>query len=197
MRRSHFFVMKRILIVHAIELERIDFAINGALTKTIFSGIGKANAAMNVMQAVMEFEPDFVLNIGTAGTLKHSVGDILVCNHFVDRDMVSLTALGLEAEIITTVPECMNLSSLIKGEIVSGDFIVNTGDDFVTASSEITGDVIDMEAYAEALVCNKMNLPFISIKYVTDVVGKNSVAIWEDKLADARLALTAFLRKYV
>lgn len=191
----NFFVMKKVLIVHAIELERIPLQIKGAETKTVLSGIGKANAAMNVMQAVLEFKPDYVLNIGTSGTLNHEVGDILVSNHFIDRDMVPLQAFGLDYEIRTAVPEGLNLCSVVGGQCVSGDYIVNTGDDFVTADSGITGDAVDMEAFAEAMVCRKMNLPFVSIKYITDVIGQNSVKVWEDKLTDARHGVVSFLQK--
>ena len=191
------FIMKKILVVHAIQLEQIKLHLPGVEIKTILSGIGKANAAMNVMQAVIEFQPDFVLNIGTAGTLNHNVGDIIVSHHFVDRDMVPLVAFGLESDLVSIVPEGWQLSSYIGGNNLSGDFIVNTGDDFVTADSGIEGDVVDMEAFAEALVCRKMNLPFLSIKYVTDVVGQNSIALWEEKLADARNSLSAFFDKNV
>ena len=191
------FIMKKILVVHAIQLEQIKLHLPGVEIKTILSGIGKAKAAMNVMQAVIEFQPDFVLNIGTAGTLNHNVGDIIVSHHFVDRDMVPLVAFGLESDLVSIVPEGWQLSSYIGGNNLSGDFIVNTGDDFVTADSGIEGDVVDMEAFAEALVCRKMNLPFLSIKYVTDVVGQNSIALWEEKLADARNSLSAFFDKNV
>ena len=188
--------MKKVLIVHAVELERIPLQIKDAETKTILSGIGKANAAMNVMQAVLEFQPDYVLNIGTSGTLNHHIGDIIVSHHYVDRDMVPLKDLGVDYEIVTAVPEDLMLNSVLDGKSVDRDFVVNTGDDFVTADSGIIGDVVDMEGFAEALVCRKTNLPFLSIKYVTDVVGQNSVAAWEDKLADARKGIVSFLQKY-
>lgn len=57
------------------------------------------------------------------------------------------------------------------------------------------GDVCDMEAFAQALVCQQEKIPFVAIKYVTDVVGRNSVAAWEEKLADARAGLSQFLEK--
>ena len=50
-----------------------------------------------------------------------------------------------------------------------------------------------MEAYAQALVCRAKNTPFIAVKYVTDIIGQNSVKHWEDKLADARKGLGEFL----
>ena len=56
---------------------------------------------------------------------------------------------------------------------------------FLTEESTLQGDVVDMEAYAQTFVCRDKEVPFIAVKYVTDIVGKNSVAHWEDKLKDA------------
>ena len=39
---------------------------------------------------LFNIKPDFVLNLGTAGSVKHSVGDILVCCNFLDRDLVKI-----------------------------------------------------------------------------------------------------------
>ena len=64
--------------------------------------------------------------------------------------------------------------------------VCNTGDTFLTELSDVKGDVVDMEAYAQAWVCRTKNTPFIAVKYVTDIIGQNSVKHWEDKLADAR-----------
>ena len=52
----------------------------------------------------------------------------------------------------------------------------------------------DMEAYAQAQVCRELGIPFLAVKYVTDIVGQNSVKHWEDKLADARRDLTAYFK---
>ena len=51
-----------------------------------------------------------------------------------------------------------------------------------------------MEAYAQAWVCRTKNTPFIAVKYVTDIIGQNSVKHWEDKLADARKGLGVVFR---
>ena len=66
---------------------------------------------------------------------------------------------------------------------------------FLTELSDVSGDVVDMEAYAQALVCRAKNVPLISVKYVTDIIGQNSVKHWEDKLADARKGLGEFFEK--
>ena len=65
----------------------------------------------------------------------------------------------------------------------------------MTDAAGVEGDVVDMEAYAEAQVCNELGIPFLSVKYVTDIIGQNSVKHWEDKLADARRGLSAYFEK--
>lgn len=62
----------------------------------------------------------------------------------------------------------------------------------MTDASGVEGDVVDMEAFAQAQVCMELNIPFMAIKYVTDLIGQNSVKHWEDKLADARRDLETF-----
>ena len=70
--------------------------------------------------------------------------------------------------------------------------ICNTGDGFLTELTHVSGDVVDMEAYAQAFVCRSKEIPFISVKYVTDIIGQNSVKHWEDKLVDARQGLSDY-----
>ena len=68
-------------------------------------------------------------------------------------------------------------------------------DTFLTELSDVKGDVVDMEAFAQAFVCRAKNVPFIAVKYVTDIIGQNSVKHWEDKLADARKGLGEFFEQ--
>jgi len=114
-----------------------------------------------------------------------------VCRHFIDRDMQKLADMGLEYEI--------DSSALLaeKGYCMhwAGEGICNTGDTFLTELSDVKGDVVDMEAFAQAFVCRAKNVPFIAVKYVTDIIGQNSVKHWEDKLADARKGLGEFFEQ--
>ena len=54
-----------------------------------------------------------------------------------------------------------------------------------------------MEAFAQQQVCQEEHVPFVSVKYVTDIIGQNSVKVWADKLADARSALTGYFKRYL
>ncbi len=139
-------------------------------------------------EAIRQVEPDIVINMGTAGTIHHKVGDIFVCRHFIDRDMQKLAGLGLSYQLDTSA--LLEQKGFCKHWTESAT--CNTGDSFLTELTDIEGDVVDMEAYAQAFVCNSKEIPFISVKYVSDVIGQNSVKHWEDKLADARTGLSHF-----
>lgn len=188
----------RILVTYAVrgELTELDFP--GWIGKEeveigyLCTGIGKMKSAFHVTEAFRHLRPDLVINLGTAGSLTHKVGEILVCRRFIDRDLRKLTALALESEI-----DSSDLLEL-RGYCLhwpKGGGICNTGDSFLTESVALEGDVVDMEAYAQAYVCRERGVPFISVKYVTDIIGQNSVQAWEEKLADARKALGEFFKQ--
>ncbi len=181
--------MKKIVVTFALKAEFTPLAWGNCEIKYIFTGIGKAKAAMMLTKAIIEEDPDLVLNIGTSGTLNHQVGDIFVCNRFIDRDFLAVQLPGVEYEI--SFEEALAEEDFIKGWISESAYlgVCNTGDSFVTEAESIHGDVVDMEAFAQAIVCKELNKPFIAVKYVTDVIGENSVKHWEDKLADAREGL--------
>ncbi|MEG0464103.1 nucleosidase [Bacteroides sp.] len=180
--------MLKILVTNAVQGEFTEIKWPDAELYYVRTGIGKVKAAYHLSEAINQVHPDLVINLGTAGTVNHRVGDIFVCRRFVDRDMRKLTDLGMEWQI--------DSSPLLAEKGYCTDWTeegtCNTGDGFLTELTHVEGDVIDMEAYAEAFVCRAKEVPFISVKYVTDVVGQNSVKHWEDKLADAREGLSHF-----
>ena len=180
--------MLKILVTNAVQGEFTEIKWPDAELYYVRTGIGKVKAAYHLAEAINQVHPDLVINLGTAGTVNHRVGDIFVCRRFVDRDMQKLTDLGMEWQI--------DSSPLLaeKGYCIdwTEEGTCNTGDGFLTELTHVEGDVIDMEAYAQAFVCRSKEIPFIAVKYVTDVIGQNSVKHWEDKLADAREGLSHF-----
>lgn len=187
----------KILVTYAVQEEFTELKFPGLIGKEevhigyIRTGIGKVKSAYHVAEALDQVKPDLVINIGTSGSIDRQVGDILVCRRFVDRDMQKLAEMGLEYEI--------DSSALLaeKGYCThwAGEGVCNTGDTFLTELLDMKGDVVDMEAFAQAFVCRAKSVPFIAVKYVTDIIGQNSVKHWEDKLADARKALGEFFER--
>lgn len=186
---------RKVLACFALEEERATVQLPGAPeVRTIVTGVGKARAAMRLTMALRDFRPDMVLNVGTAGTVRHAIGDIVVARRFIDRDheRVRLPGLDYKLDFSTAGMPLPMLRSVLSGQSADGRFTVSTGDDFVTDAAGCPADVFDMEAFAEALVCRETGVPFVSVKYVTDIIGRNSIRLWEEKLEDARRALTLF-----
>ncbi|MGN0086171.1 MAG: nucleosidase [Alloprevotella sp.] len=183
-----------ILITFATQGEAVEVNLPGLPVEYLCTGVGKTCAAFALTRAIGQLKPELVLNIGTAGTLRYAVGDILACQRFIDRDLETTNLPGVDYLLANRLshPVLRALKSVVGGRELAEEFSVNTGDDFVTASHPFSGDVCDMEAFAHAYVCREMQLPFAAVKYVTDIVGQNSVKVWEERLADARQALTHY-----
>ena len=113
-----------------------------------------------------------------------------------DRNPYNLRIHGLIADIDALPCPLFESGSVVGGRRTIGEYTVNTGDNFATDKDGLFGDAIDMEAFACVAVCLKFGLPFVSVKYVTDIVGQNSVKQWSDKLSDARMALHQFFVDY-
>lgn len=184
----------KILAAFALSQEAFPLAIDGTEMVEFITGIGKTQAAGSLALAIAEHKPDRVLNIGTVGTYRHNVGDILVSRHFIDRDMHRLPIDTVCREIdLNGLSFAYDLKSVIGGVAVDKECVINTGDNFVMNAEEDLGcDAVDMEAFAMAWVCQKCDIPFLSVKYVTDILGQNSVELWADKLEYARKDLQAY-----
>ena len=145
---------------------------------------------------IMEEKPDFVLNVGTAGTISHNIGDIFIASHFIDRDYeaIKLPGIGYEIEGLYFIHNNPKLNDWLSGYPKLGS--CSTGDTFITEVSSLRGNFIDMEAYSQAFVCKELGIPFLAVKYITDIIGQNSVQHWENKLTDARTALSAWFEEH-
>ena len=66
--------------------------------------------------------------------------------------------------------------------------LCSTADSFATHRHEVSGDVVDMEAFALARVCLAENARFACVKYVTDGADSDSATHWEAALDDAARA---------
>lgn len=181
-----------ILITYALEVECGTLEMKGHRLQLCQTGVGKVSAALQTYSACASLKPDLVIAIGSAGTLSHKVGDILVCSKFVDRDLEQIADLG--------VPFFLDFSD----ELHSFEFAfpqnacVSSGDTFQTEVSQkgMIADVFDMEAYGSAQACKLLGIPFLAIKYVTDVIGQNSISHWEENVKHAKVGLELFLKEF-
>ena len=187
--------MKTIFVTYAVKEEFVPLQLKNNHITYIRTGIGKTRSAYLLTKYMCENKPALVLNIGTAGTLHHQIGDIFIASHFIDRDYEAIRLPGIEYRIDGT--ELTSDNAVLKEWVATQSYlgICSTGDTFVTEVSAQTEDMVDMEAYAQAHVCRESGIPFLSVKYITDIIGKNSVEHWEDKLSEAREGLIEWCRE--
>lgn len=180
-----------ILISYAIAAERVEVHFSGCQIRYCETGIGKVNAALAVYSAVLEQRPDCILNMGTAGSVTHPVGTIVSCGRFLDRDMEQLKDFGVpyQHEFVDQLVQMPLFQGLDLAHVC------NTGDSFVTEIID-QADVVDMENFAVAEVCSRAGIPLVSVKYITDRIGENSIAHWEEKLHDANVGLQSFFDRW-
>lgn len=181
----------KILIAYALEDERINIELRNHEVIYLKTGVGKVSSAARLMQAMLTLTPDIVINIGTAGTVNHEVGTIMICNQFIDRDIKSVNI----PDTIYSIDMTQLTDKYINKELSIKYGTCNTGDSFLTELEHADNDMYDMEAFAEAYVCKMLGKPFLSVKYATDQIGRNSIKHWKDKLNDARIALTQFFNE--
>jgi len=182
----------KILVTYALEAERSNWQIPGHELFLCRTGVGKVSAALHTYEQAIGFKPDLVLAVGTAGTLHHQVGDIVVADKFVDRDLEKIAHLGVPFQLdFTAELAAFPFTQAVDGTVSTGDTFQENSDD---SSAGEWADVFDMEAFGGAQACKTLNIPFVAVKYITDVIGQNSIKHWEDKLEDARLGLEVFLK---
>lgn len=183
-----------VLLTYAIAAEKIDVRLPNCNVRYCETGIGKVNALLAVADAVAHERPDVVLNVGTAGSSHHAVGSILLCSRFYDRDMARVKEFGVayQHDFFTEVCALPMCAPFAQSDMAH---TCNTGDSFVTEFIE-HADVVDMENFAVAALCQRRGIPLVSVKYITDKIGENSVKHWEDKLHDASLGLQGFFNQW-
>ena len=185
-----------LIAAFALAEEKVTLSIPGYHTVNITTGVGKTMAAMRLTEAILRYRPEAVINIGSAGTSQHEVGKILVGRKFLDRDFEHLRLPGITYYLENRYPLPPALQFWYEQLLATAtgpEALINTGDNFVTADEHLAGDAVDMEAFALAIVCREFQIPLVSIKYITDIIGQNSVKAWAEKLSAARQALSHFL----
>lgn len=168
------------------------------------SGIGKVNAAISTTLLLQVYQPDVVINTGTAGGFHADleVGDVViseqVCHHDVD-----VTPFGYELGQVPGMPACFlpeqKLVEAAKkaiddlGEVSHMNGLIATGDRFmynpddVQATREAFPSMIacEMEAAAVAQVCHVFAKPFVIIRSLSDIAGKENAVTFEQYLEKA------------
>ncbi|MBM7651726.1 5'-methylthioadenosine/S-adenosylhomocysteine nucleosidase [Neobacillus cucumis] len=157
------------------------------------SGIGKVNAAMSTTILLEKYKPDCIINTGSAGGYNPSlnVGDAVISTEVRHHD-VDVTAFGYEygqvpqlpaaflaEERLVTVAESaakeLDNFQIVKGLIVTGDSFMEDPKRVEFVRSKFKDlQAVEMEAAAIAQVAYRFGTPFVIIRSLSDIAGKES-----------------------
>ncbi len=162
----------------------------------LYTGVGKVNAALTLARRLAEIRCagnglPLVVNMGTAGSRSIPAHTPVAATRFAQRDM-DVSGLGFAPgttpfDATPAIIEFPPVFTQLRPVLCS------TADSFATHRHEISGDVVDMEAFALARVCLAENASFGCVKYVTDGADADSAAHWEAALDNAAHAfVTAY-----
>jgi len=165
------------------------------------SGIGKVAATMATTLLLEKFNPDYIINTGSAGGYDTTldVGDIVISTEVRFHD-VDVTAFGYEIGQMAQLPAAFqadqNLitiaqkaaeeiihAKVIQGLICSGDiFMADPAKAAIARQNFPTMAACEMEAAAVAQVCYQFKVPFVVIRSLSDIAGKKSELSFEQYL---------------
>jgi len=183
--------------------------LNGNDVVIVQSGIGKVAAALATAILIDKFQPNYVVNTGSAGGFEQSlkVGDIVISSEVRYHD-VDVTAFGYEIGQLPANPaayiphpslvnaaqagisqldtnEGNNIQTLV-GLITTGDTFMTKDDDIAKARANFpTMAAVEMEGAAIAHTCHQFNVPFVIIRSMSDIAGKESPTSFEAYLETA------------
>ncbi len=169
--------------------EGVKFNLEDAQIICVHCGIGKVNAA--TAAAVLSKECDIILNFGLSGGISGvRKGEISFPDRYLEHDF-DLTMIGYkpcekpEQEYIYSADEklLMMASEILSG--VTGTAVC--GDRFICNESERaflkeTFDAVscDMETAAIASVCHFAEIPFMSIRRISDDAGDDAAKSYSE-----------------
>lgn len=158
----------------------------------LITGIGKVNAAYELTKSISVRKPDLIVNLGSAGSNHFPKGSVVCCTKFLQRDM-DVRGLGYELyeTPLSDIPVELQYGLAMEG---LPEAICGTGDNFEMGHSVTAYNVVDMEAYALAMIAMKENIPFLCLKYISDGADGNAAEDWNVQVHKAAVAYGNLLK---
>lgn len=171
-------------------------------------GIGKVASAVATTLVIQMYQPDAVINTGSAGGFDEqlNVGDIVVASSLIHHD-VDITHFGYALGQCAGMPEeylcAQNLITyatqfatqfsdfegdlkVITGKIATGDSFIGSDEEALRLKRTFP-DVaaVEMEGVAIAQTCFLLSTPCLVIRSLSDIAGKTSTVSFEQYLTTA------------
>lgn len=170
--------------------------IEGVDVGLVRCGIGLVNGASATVAALHRWAPDLVISVGSAGGLQGKVkrGDV-VASTDLTYSTADAVAFGYRMGQVPGMPVHFSgdadalamldgIEGVVPGPIASGDvFVSGYLLDSIQFEFPHTA-AVDMESTAVAQVCHSYEVPFISLRGISDMCGTDASSEHDDNLDD-------------
>lgn len=175
---------KNALAIAALPLE-LPLENWGNRSNIIYSGVGKVNTSIKLMEAFQNYKPNLVINLGTAGSMHSEIEGVVEVYKVIERDFDAFPLC--ERGLIPFEDGSNEYYSGYAGVVcASGDSFVRESDAFL---NRMKVDIVDMELIAIARVCSRYNISWRSFKFISDYIGDNIEHQWHRGVVRASKAL--------
>ncbi len=154
----------------------------------VASGVGKTNASVYTQMLIDYFEPTAVINIGIGGSLSDAISPLSVVlgesfsHHDVNQEQMenlfpNQSVFLADSRLVTKFSTYIDKTR--QGKIVSGEAFIS---DSAAKEAIITNHqplLVDMETSSIAHCCYINDMPFISLRSVSDLADESSDETYE------------------
>jgi len=184
-------------IVNAMDIKKVESKasmtfnmgnLSGKDVVIVRSGIGKVNAAVCAQILVDDFNVDYIINTGIAGSLRSEIdiADIVISDDVLHHDMdasgfgyalgqiprMETLSFKADARLIALAKDsCAHVIPEVGvhiGRIVSGDQFISNKDVKNKIISNFSGYCTEMEGAAIAQAAYLNNVPFLILRAISD-----------------------------
>ena len=160
-----------------------------------YSKIGKINATITTFAAIKNYNPQIIVNFGTAGAINSKKTGLIEVSSVVERDFCAMPFA--KRGIVPFANQ--------QSEFFSCDYqkiepcICGTGDNFVSDHDpwliENKIDIVDMELFAIAKTAQHFNIKWRSFKFISDNANSESAKTWQENVSDGGNLFIKALKK--
>ena len=179
----------RPLLVVALEEEAAHLHVSDL--PVLVTGAGKVNAAVALASTLGSASPSEVINLGTAGGLRPGITGTHLITTVTQHDLDDAALFALTG---LHFGEPVHLAT--EGKVLT------TGDDFIADDERRRflaehADLVDMEGYAVARVCQALSVPVRLVKQVSDSADSSAERSWRQTVDECAEALGAWVRAHL
>lgn len=167
-------------------------------------GIGKVAASVATTVMIDRFAPEYIINSGSAGGFdtQLNIGDVVIATGVQHHD-VDVTHFGYKRGQVYGMPDIYPCDvSLVDAAVSAAENITHnnikrglvcTGDSFIgcdDAAGRLRGlfpdmSAVEMEGAAIGQTCFMLDTPFLVIRSLSDIAGKESTVSFSEYLDEA------------